>query len=172
MFIFEKQIGYPHVLRKKHHLESCVLLVDNNMLHHGNSCSKLICMQYNPQYYIVFLSSEILCGIYMIVQQVHDMSSLIFQKRMTWLEKFLRGLLLLTDLMLLAVKFHYLVLNRQLPFWNIHFLLLGVMFIHTASGLVSSSYFLLHPYYSSDWISKVHLWSFLWFGSALRRIMT
>jgi len=31
-FIFEKQIGYLHILRKKYHLESCALVVENNML--------------------------------------------------------------------------------------------------------------------------------------------
>ena len=76
-------------------------------------------MRYNPAYDIVFLSSEVLYDIYMVAQQVSDMSSLNFQlskeqKRMTWLEKFPQGLLLLTDLKLLAVKFHDLVLNMQL----------------------------------------------------------
>lgn len=85
----------------------------------GNSWSKLTCMRYNPAYDIVFLSSEVLYGIYMVAQQVSDMSSLNFQlskeqKRITWLEMFPQGLLLLTDIKLLAVKFHDLVLNMQL----------------------------------------------------------
>lgn len=142
-----------------------------------NSCSKLTCMQHNPAYDIVFLSGEVLYSIYMVAQQVSDMSSLNFQlskeyERMTWLEKFHQGLLLLTDLKLLAVKFHDLVLNMQLPSWNIYFCLLSVMFICTGSGFVSSSSFLLHPYYSSDWIFEFHWRTFLWFCSALRRIMT
>lgn len=76
----------------------------------------------------------------MVAQQVSDMSSLNFQlskeqKRMTWLEKFPQDLLLLTDLKLLSVKFHYLFLNMQLPSWNIYFPLSSVIFICTTSDL-------------------------------------
>lgn len=154
----------------------------------GNSCSKLTCMWYNPGYNIIFLSSEVLYGIYMVAWQVSDMSSLNFQlskeqKRMTWLEKFPQDLLLLTDLKLLSVKFHYLFLNMQLPSWNIYFPLSSVIFICTTSGLclhlfsmhyfwLVSSSFLLYPYYSSEWIFEFHLQTSLWFCSALRRIVT